>query len=189
MPDFKLPEHFLEISVGIVAAITLIVMWARGRFGGQATPPATNGTTNGQSRKPTHSQQGKRLCVICPDRTTEATVKPFDIVTATGLLDLVRRFFGAPGRYEVVTVKRAEPIYCARCAVVVKRSHENKLLKVAGKLSDHYQDDAIELRRWVQGGVNDYVAEKIEKHDALQSPAVDRTKRAAVVPLQREQSS
>ena len=188
MPDFKLPDNLLEISVGVVAAIVLIVMWARGRFGGQQVTPIAEGSTNGQSRKATHNQQGKRVCVICADRATVATVKPYNIKTATGFIDLVRRVFGAPGRYVIEQVKRAEPIYCERCGVVVLRAHENKLLRVAGKLSDHYQDDAIDLRRWVQGGVNDFVAEKIEKHESLIGPSEGRTKRAPVVPI-REQSN
>jgi len=138
-----------------------------------------------QVRAGTHDVQGYRLCITCSDKTTRATQPAFLVEQSEGVMDLVKRRFGAPSRYNIQQVEHGVNVYCDQCATLVNLEHQDFTLRFENKLREQRRDAALELRRWVKYGVNDVVARRIEEHDEQVRSQQPDEKRPNVIPLVR----
>lgn len=100
-------------------------------------------------------------CRYCDDA---ATMRPFEWVRDTGIVDLVRRMFGAPARVRIGRSTWAEPVAC--------EAHDPLVFEEFRIENAEYEIDRAKLEsewetrraRFQREGIHERVLAKIEKH-------------------------
>jgi len=130
----------------------------------------------------THDKYGHRLCITCSDGISRAEQRAFLIVQSDGVIDLFRRWFGAPARYKVKQSTKTVKVYCSECADLMRQEHESYILAFEQQMRDARRDATVQLRRWVKIGCNEAARYRLEQYEKDQKRIANKPP-AKVVPL------
>jgi hypothetical protein len=101
-------------------------------------------------------------CRHCSD---PATRRPLKWLRDTGIVDLIRRRFGAPDRHRAGESVWAAPFYCESHEALAREEYRIELARYESERAVAERDWAVRLARFEQVGVHARLDEQIAKHE------------------------
>lgn len=193
---------FAIVGMIVFAMIPLLVRWARSYFVGWARGVRRGffgGREDGdaaaledrlslalENRTVIRLDNG-RIVPKCRHCDLEATERVLKWVRNEGIVDLVRRFFGAPARVRAAHDADGDIIYCQSHAAMAKEEYRIELARSESEKASLERDWEVRRTRFQQTGVFARLDEHIKKHD-LEVKKADRRRQksetnAKVVPI------
>lgn len=168
------PSVFVYAILGMVllALLPVGLSWLRRRQAAGAAPELERQRREHETRvrklleKDSHIRlDDGRIVPKCRHCPLEATRRPLKWVRDDGVLDLIRRAFGAPARRRVGQETFEEAIYCETHEALAREEFRIELAKYESERAAQERDWEVRCARFQQTGVHARLDENIAKHE------------------------
>lgn len=189
------PSVFVYAILGMVALglLPVLVSWARRRFASSAAPALERQRREHEIRvkrlleKDSHIRlENGHIVPKCRHCASEATRRPLKWVRNDGVLDLIRRAFGAPARVRVGQEPFEEPIYCESHEALAHEEFRIQLVKYESDRAAQERDWEVRRARFQQVGVHSRLESEITEHErdvvAAEKRSGPRVRRSSAEP-------
>ncbi len=168
------PSVFVFAILGMVALglLPVLVSWLRKRHAAMVAPELERQRReqDARVRKLLEKESHIRLedgtvvpkCRHCP---AEATRRPLKWVRDDGVLDLIRRAFGAPARRRVGQEAFGDMVYCETHEALAREEFRIELAKYESERAAQERDWEVRCARFQQTGIHSRLDENIAKHE------------------------